>query len=611
MLPPLCGSIFLQPLMKKIFIICLLCFITCFLIYCNQKEENKHTDVKRLYKKSITALKQQADSFLLLATKKSSITLLRETFKKARLHYKSIEFLSEYYYPTTSKAINGAPIPEVEADNPDYPAQPSGFQVIEELIFGNEQIIDHSELIVQSKLLQSAITRLHTTAETLELTDAHVWDAIRLQCFRIITLGISGYDSPITQFSIVEASASVKSLLQNVQLYIDTDTANNDKLITALTNAYSYLKEHSNFIAFDRAAFITGFMNPVNALLNSVQDNLHIPYFTEPRPLSPKATSLFEQGAWNNWYYSTNYTKPVNSTALEYLGKELFYEPLLSGNNIRTCGNCHNPEKAFTDGLPKNKSFDGRKIIMRNTPSILFAALQPSQFADTRVSFLEDQAKQVIENPEEMHGNLTTAARKLKGQKKYDSLFTGTFGKNEVTELQIQTAIAAYIRTKSLMNSRFDDYMRGNNTSMNQKEIKGFNLFMGKAKCGTCHFMPLFNGTVPPGFMKIETEVLGVPATYTSSYQLDQDPGKFGVIPSLPYKNSFKTSTARNAALTAPYMHNGSIKTLEALIDFYDRGGGAGLGLSVPNQTLPADPLKLTTDEKFALVAFLKTLTNQ
>jgi len=597
--------------MKKVSVICLFCFITSFLIYCTQEKENKHTAVKSLYQKGITALKQQTDSFLLLATNKSNVTLLRETFKKARLQYKSIEFLTEYYYPTTSKAINGAPIPEVEADNPDYPSEPSGFQVIEEMIFGNEQVADYTELIVQSKLLQSAVTRLQTTAETLELTDAHVWDAIRLQCFRIMTLGISGYDSPIAQFSLAEAAASLKSLQQNLQIYTVTDKPNDDKLITAFTNAANYLKEHNDFIAFDRAAFITRFMNQATSLLNTVQNNLGILYFTEPRPLASNAASLFDSGAWNPWYYSTNYSQPANSASLEYLGKQLFYEPLLSGNNIRTCGSCHNRQKAFTDGLPKNKSFDGRKVIMRNTPSIFFAALQPSQFADTRVSFLEDQAKQVIENPEEMHGNLSKAIRKLKGLRKYDSLFTASFGKNEITESDLQIALAAYIRTQSVMNSRFDEYMRGNSTSMNQTEIKGFNLFMGKAKCGTCHFMPLFNGTVPPGFTKIETEVLGVPASYTPPYQLDQDPGKFGVIPSLPYKNSFKTTTARNAALTAPYMHNGSIKTLEDLIDFYDRGGGVGLGLSVPNQTLPADQLNLTADEKLALVAFLKALTNR
>lgn len=345
-------------------------------------------------------------------------------------------------------------------------------------------------------------------------------------------------------------------------------------------------------------------MNSVTKSLNAVQERLQIPYFNEPRLLASNASSLFDSSVWNTWYYSSNYRKPENTVVLEKLGEALFYEPLLSGNNIRTCASCHQPEKAFTDGLPKNKSFDGKKVILRNTPSILFSALQASQFADTRVAYLEDQAKQVIENPEEMHGNLTKAIRKLKRQKIYDSLFYHAYGEKEPTEIQLQTAIAAYIRAQSVLNSSFDEYMQGNKKAISTSAVKGFNLFMGKAKCGTCHFMPLFNGTIPPNFSKIETEVLGVPEKFSLPYTLDKDLGKYNIVSAVPYQHSFKTSTARNAAFTAPYMHNGAIKSLDELIEFYDKGGGVGLGLVVPNQTLPPDPLHLTKEEKLSLIDF-------
>jgi cytochrome c peroxidase len=153
--------------------------------------------------------------------------------------------------------------------------------------------------------------------------------------------------------------------------------------------------------------------------------------------------------------------------------------------------------------------------------------------------------------------------------------------------------------------------MRGDESKMTKLEVKGFNVFMGKAKCGTCHFMPLFNGTVPPNFGHTEAEILGVPATTDTLHPvLDQDPGKFALHRKDLHKFAFKTPTIRNAALTAPYMHNGVYTSLEEVIDFYDRGGGQGLGLDISTQTLPADKLNLTTDEKQALVAFMHTLTD-
>jgi cytochrome c peroxidase len=138
---------------------------------------------------------------------------------------------------------------------------------------------------------------------------------------------------------------------------------------------------------------------------------------------------------------------------------------------------------------------------------------------------------------------------------------------------------------------------------------------MGKAACGTCHFAPVFNGTVPPYFNDTEAEVLGVPESYDTLHPvLDHDLGRFDS--GYPrdkapfYKYAFKTVTVRNAAITAPYMHNGAIKSLEEVVDFYNRGGGAGMGLDVPHQTLPFDHLTLSEAEQKDLVAFMHALTS-
>jgi cytochrome c peroxidase len=146
---------------------------------------------------------------------------------------------------------------------------------------------------------------------------------------------------------------------------------------------------------------------------------------------------------------------------------------------------------------------------------------------------------------------------------------------------------------------------------LDETEKVGFNLFMGKAKCGTCHFFPLFNGTVPPDFQKTESEVLGV-FDQPRSKTIDKDLGRGTYNPQIAdWHFAFKTPTIRNIEKTAPYMHNGAYPDLNSVIDFYDHGGALGLGVNLENQTLSDEQLKLSKAEKTALIAFLKTLTDR
>jgi cytochrome c peroxidase len=162
------------------------------------------------------------------------------------------------------------------------------------------------------------------------------------------------------------------------------------------------------------------------------------------------------------------------------------------------------------------------------------------------------------------------------------------------------------------MNPRFDRFMRGEKSALTASEKNGFNVFMGKAKCGTCHFTPLVNGIVPPDSTETEFEIIGVlahPVGFKNN-KLDEDQGGFNLHKMQLYKNAFKPPTLRNIALTAPYMHNGVFKTLEEVIEFYDLGGGAGIGLDISNHTLRVDRLNLKESEEASIIAFLKTLTD-
>ena len=207
-----------------------------------------------------------------------------------------------------------------------------------------------------------------------------------------------------------------------------------------------------------------------------------------------------------------------------------------------------------------------------------------------------------------MHGDIKLSVQRLSQDTAYRRLFAAAFPKAAgIDTLEVMNAIGSYVRSLVFLNSRFDDYMRGDKQAMSAAEIDGFNLFMGKAKCGSCHYMPLFNGTFPPAYRKIETEVIGVPQSATGK-EIDGDPGRYAIVKVESFRHAFKTPTVRNAARTAPYMHNGVFTTLEQVLDFYDRGGGVGLGMHIDNQTLPFDKLNLTPRERDNIIAFIHTL---
>jgi cytochrome c peroxidase len=530
--------------------------------------------------------------------------VLQEQFRQARLQYKRVEFLTELYFPETAKSINGANIPEVdEADR--KVEQPEGFQVLEELLFPYDPA-QQEDAVHQASVLVSNVGRLGKIAATNELTDSHVFDGMRLEVFRLISLSITGFDSPVSHHSLPEASAALASLQQHLSFYNlgDHDTQLDRRLDSTFTNAITQLKQAPDFNRFDRLNFITHQANVLSSLLLDAQQRLAIPVFRESRLLSPAARTLSDPDAFDPNHF-VNSTDDRSTPKRVALGKLLFFDPILSGDGQRTCATCHQPDKAFTDGESRSLAIGGQRV-RRNAPTLMNSALQATQFTDSRVVFLEDQASDVIQNVAEMHGSLPVAVQKLRQQETYRSQFTRAY-KDGVTEHTLKNALASYVRSLTHLDSRVDRYLRGQTTSLTAQEKLGFNLFMGKAQCATCHFYPLFNGTVPPVYEKTESEVLGTPAT-SANRQLDPDLGKFHTTIMDPHRYAFKTPTVRQAAKTAPYMHNGVYQTLEQVVYFYNQGGGNGLGFGLSNQTLPDSKLELTKDEQTALVAFMKAL---
>lgn len=538
-------------------------------------------------------------------------TAMQAAFRRARLAYKRVEFIAAYYSPETTRALNGPNIPEVDDDL--RVNAPEGFQVLEEQLFPAFDPASRAEAVQTAAVLRSNVNRLRKISESNELTDSHIFDAMRLEVFRIITLGITGFDSPVAVYSLSEVASALESLRYPLDVYglagQDADLAR--RLDRAFANAIDHVQRSTDFDRFDRLGFITDHANVLSSLLLDAQQTLTIPVFSESRLLSPSARTLTDSGVFNPNYF-VNLDEQRSTPDRVALGRMLFYDPILSGDGNRTCATCHQPDKAFTDGEHKSLAVGATgKRIGRNAPTLLNATFQAVQFADSRVVFLEDQASDVIQNSQEMHGSLPKAVRALNQHTTYKRLFADAY-KDGVTEQTLKNAVASYVRSLTSLDSRVDRYLRATNrrevaTLLTAEEKQGFNLFMGKGKCATCHFFPLFNGTVPPAYQETESEVLGTPAT-ADGKTVDPDVGKFVMTGRDPHRYAFKTPTVRNVAKTAPYMHNGVYRTLDEVVEFYNKGGGNGLGFGLENQTLPFDKLNLAPSEKQALIAFIEAL---
>lgn len=294
------------------------------------------------------------------------------------------------------------------------------------------------------------------------------------------------------------------------------------------------------------------------------------------------------------------------------LGRLLYFDPALSGDNTQSCATCHHPDLGFSDGRNFSMGFGGEglgperqggKQVRRGAPTVWNAAFNHKQFWDGRAEDLEDQARFPITSADEMNQNPDELVKELKAIPEYVQLFDKAFGgsgASAVTFDNVTFAIAAFERTIISDNSPFDRYAAGDATALTAEQRRGLTLFRSlKTRCFECHGFPTFAN---PDF-----KVIGVP-------KMPGQPDDFGrseIEGGEPYKNAFKVPTLRNVALTAPYMHNGRFQTLEEVIDFYAAGGGKGQGLELPNLDDKIRRFKLSDQERKDLVAFLHALTDE
>lgn len=543
---------------------------------------------------------------------------------KLRAAYKHAEFLIEQIDPGAAVLLNGPNIQRMDAyDNSSNELiWPSGMQVIEELLYTYDDTPNFTEITQQLLSLKKNLQNFESTASHVVIDEKMIWDALESECIRIQTMGITGFDSPFSELAIFEARESILSISIYIKFWLPTLTlvSNADayNLRHALDQSNQYLARHPNFNQFNRVEFIrihgkniySSIKNARKDLLIATAENFHSAW--RPR-VHASADYLFDRDFLNPYAFSSVPSDTFN-TNLWKLGRTLFFDPVLSVHGERSCAACHIPELAFTDGKKKSMAFEMHGNVKRNAPTLINSAFQNSFFHDMRALTMELQIQGVMNSEKEFNSSLYNIIGTLNISPDYKKMFDDVFPadtNSRITLPMVLKALSFYVRSLSGLNSVFDQYMRNEIPVIPKQVIHGANLFMGKAKCATCHFAPIFNGTVPPSYMDTESEVLGVTENTDFAHpKLDEDLGRFRVTKQSIHRNAFKTPTVRNVALTAPYMHHGSFATLEDVVEFYRLGGGRGLGLDVPNQTLPFDSLVLTKDEIADIVSFMKALTD-
>jgi cytochrome c peroxidase len=310
------------------------------------------------------------------------------------------------------------------------------------------------------------------------------------------------------------------------------------------------------------------------------------------------------------------------------LGRFLFYDKRLSGNGKQACASCHQQDKAFTDGLAQAMGATG-EVHPRSTQALANSAYHPTlTWANKSLTSLEQQMAVPIfgTNPVEMgvnDANKLQVLQRIKDQTLYQDKFKAAFAADAapITWANITKAVASFQRSLISANSRYDQQLQGKGT-LSEQENRGQKLFFGeKAECFHCHGSFNFNDQV----VHASTRVLELPFSNTGLYNI----GGTGAFPMLNRglfeetglasdMGRFRAPSLRNIEKTAPYMHDGSLSTLEAVLDFYAAGGRnitsgplAGDGRQNPNKSSLVAQINLTEQDKADLVAFLKTLTDE
>ncbi len=622
------GGIFL-PLnlctMKKL-IITILMLSALIVLLASFSRDDQETFYQSHYKSRLLELSAELDKLqaeiLNSELDQNGLEKIKTEIHACRRILKSDDFWLRYFDPTTYRKING-PLPvewetEVfEKFEKPYRREGAGLTLAE--LYLDEGSISRDSLLHLVSSAHKAVQIFLSDSITglLSMPD-HFFLCNRLYLLNLAAIYTTGFECPDPASVIPETEDMLEQIRSIYHIYNRQfpNASLGEDYLKLYDDAFHFVRaQPKDFELFDHYKFIRDYVNPLFALNQKMLKQYNcVSQNNNDYTLNTQVNSIFSKELYRGQNIKGIFhrVKDQNTLAqIEALGKLLFYDPILSGNNKRSCASCHVQENGFADNSVNNSlQFDHQNRLSRNSVSLLNAPYNHLVMTDGKHLSLQEQVLAVISNPLEMGGNEEEALEKVLSCKTYKNgfraLLVNTPQEKEITTEHIASAITFYYGKFSKYTSAFD---RGMNQQMIEHEDvkKGFNLFMSKAQCATCHFVPQFNGVKPP-YLGSEFEVLGTPAD-TLYQMLSEDKGRYLVNPAFETMSAFRTGTLRNVEKTAPYMHNGVFKNLEQVLEFYKGGGGAGRGLKVDNQTLSADSLRLTKTESQQIIAFMKSLS--
>lgn len=553
--------------------------------------------------------------------KPSAISAIKTQLQNARKQLKGLDLWFRYLEPTVYKMLNGPLQVEWETEvfeKFEKPYKRNGAGLTLAALYLDEETVNKDSLAQLIRRGLAAMDTYEADSITGQLNSYHhFYLCNRLFLLNLAAIYTTGFECPDTSMIIPELRSMMEAVAETYQTFNISFPATPlpDAYINRFNNAIEFVrKQPADYSAFDHFSFLKEYVNPLFLVNQQLINQYHVVSKSLiDYSLNKKEITIFNKSLYNGQNSKGIFLRVTDADALasiDHLGRLLFYDPILSGNNLRSCASCHKPTEFFTDtSAATSLQFNRHDLLPRNTPTLVNATFNHLIMLDGKHISLQNQTKDVITNPKELACTEQDVMERVLSCNEYKNGFKAllkyTPQEKEISFDHIVSAITSYYAKFSTYYSPFDEAMN-NNKPLSAAAQKGFNLFMSKAQCATCHFVPQFNGVKPP-YTGSEFEVIGVPKD-TAFKNLSNDKGRFEINPATETLHAFRTGTIRNAARTAPYMHNGIFTSLSEVIDFYNNGGGAGRKLLIENQTLSADPLQLTGEEKHNLLQFIQSL---
>ncbi|MEO6488780.1 MAG: cytochrome-c peroxidase, partial [Ferruginibacter sp.] len=455
----------------------------------------------------------------------SGLATIKNKIADTRIKLKAIDIWVRYLEPTAYLKLNG-PLP-VEWENEvfekfekPYRREGAGLMLAELYLLEKVPIKDSLVALINSSLRSTAVYEADSITVNLKQYP-HFYLCNRLFLLNLAAIYTTGFECPDKENIIPE----LEKMMSSVETIYSTFNKSfpgyqvNKEYLELYQHALMFIRKGSkDQLEFDHFTFINQYINPLYALNQQMIREYHVVSNNfNDYTLKDNSLSIFNKDLYEGQNVRGIYL-PVEDEAslaeIKRVGKLLFYDPILSGNNKRSCASCHKSNEYFTDTSRQTSfQFDNQQTLPRNTPSLVNVIYNHLIMLDGKHISLLNQAKDVVTNSIEMGGVETDVVKKVMSCKDYEKAFKRfsklTPNSPEVKIDHIVSAVILYYSDFSKYYSPFDEAMN-QQKAINENSRKGFNVFMGKAKCGTCHFIPQFNGVKPP-YISSEFEVLGVP----------------------------------------------------------------------------------------------------